>query len=360
MAVTQQEPEECPRFADAKLQLDLAHAYLVEIENDLKTGRVPSSVDCQETHRHALRALNLALEKYAKTLNATSNLAAQGNIREEAHLRRRRLWPIPLFLSITLLLVAGAFYLNSAIDHLDLRVSQLNASLESGLSLLRGDHTSFAFATVRNLDDLRGQIDEQRARVDRASSAEERQTEELIRRMQSEQRRSQAQMNRSLGEIRQATNTTDEKVADVVKRVSAVDSRAVKIRSALDETIADLKSVKGDLGVQSGLIATNSHELAALKVLGDRNYIDFDLRKIHDPQRIGNINVRVRKTDSKHNQFTLDIIADDKTVEKKDRSINEPVQFYLSRAKQPYELVVNQVQRERIIGYLAIPKTFSR
>src|SRR5690348_15774043 len=122
MAVTQQEPEECPRFADAKLQLDLAHAYLVEIENDLKAGSAPSSADGQETHRHALRALNLALEKYAKTLKVTSDLAGQGNIREETQLRRRT-WPFPLILAIALILVAGGFYLNSAIDHLDLRVS---------------------------------------------------------------------------------------------------------------------------------------------------------------------------------------------------------------------------------------------
>jgi hypothetical protein len=52
-------------------------------------------------------------------------------------------------------------------------------------------------------------------------------------------------------------------------------------------------------------------------------------------------------------------LADDKRVEKRDRSINEPVQFYVSRARQPYEIVVNEVQKDRVVGYLAVPKVLS-
>ena len=64
----------------------------------------------------------------------------------------------------------------------------------------------------------------------------------------------------------------------------------------------------------------------------------------------------LRKADPKRSRFTVDVIADDKKVEKKDRTINEPVQFYVSRARQPYELVVNEVRKDRIVGYLAVPK----
>jgi len=359
MAVTQQAPEEHPqaRVADAKLQLDFAHAYLIEIQKDLQTESI-QSVDGQETYRHALRALNLALEKYANTLKVTSDLVRPGNLREEAH-TGGRMWVIPLISTVMLILLAGCLYLYLATDHLEQRVSQLDGSLQSGLTALREDQTSFALAAARNLDELSGQMKEQRGRVDRANR-DGTQAGELLRRIQSEELRNRAQITRALGEIKQATNTTDEKVADVAKRVRAVDTQALKTSSALDQTIADLKSVRGDLGVQSGLIATNAKELAALRALGDRNYIDFDLRKIRDRQLVGNVNVLVRKTDPKHNQFTLDIIADDKMVEKKDRSINEPIQFYVSRARQPYELVVNEVQRERVIGYLATPKALSR
>ena len=56
---------------------------------------------------------------------------------------------------------------------------------------------------------------------------------------------------------------------------------------------------------------------------------------------MGDISVQLKKTDTKRNRYTIELLADDKKTEKKDKSINEPVQFYTSKARQPYELVVN-------------------
>jgi hypothetical protein len=106
----------------------------------------------------------------------------------------------------------------------------------------------------------------------------------------------------------------------------------------------------------SGLIATNAEELMQLKALGDRNYYEFDLRKQKQPVKVGDVLVRLTKADTKRNRFTIEVIADDKKVEKKDRTLNEPIQFYTMSARQPYELVVNNVQKDRIVGYLATPK----
>ena len=64
----------------------------------------------------------------------------------------------------------------------------------------------------------------------------------------------------------------------------------------------------------------------------------------------------MKGTDPKKNKFTVDLIADDKRVEKKDKNVNEPVQFYVARARQPYEIVVNEVKKGQIVGYLATPK----
>jgi hypothetical protein len=138
--------------------------------------------------------------------------------------------------------------------------------------------------------------------------------------------------------------------------VGSVKTDVASTRSELQKTIADLKSVRGDLGVQSGLIATNSTELNALRRLGERNYFEFKIGKTKQPQRVGDITLLLKKTDPKKNRFTVNVMADDKLTEKKDRNINEPVQFYTSKARQPYELVVNQVQKDLIVGYLATPK----
>jgi hypothetical protein len=98
--------------------------------------------------------------------------------------------------------------------------------------------------------------------------------------------------------------------------------------------------------------------LAALRKLGERNYFEFKLGKPKKKEytKVGDIQVQLKDTDPKKNKYTLEVMADDKVTEKKDRSINEPVQFYTGRATQPYELVVNQVQKNVIVGYLSTPK----
>jgi len=74
------------------------------------------------------------------------------------------------------------------------------------------------------------------------------------------------------------------------------------------------------------------------------------------PQRVGDITLKLKSVDPKKNKYTVEVSADDKVTEKKDKSVNEPVQFYTSKAKQPYEIVVNQVQKDMIVGYLTTPK----
>jgi hypothetical protein len=112
----------------------------------------------------------------------------------------------------------------------------------------------------------------------------------------------------------------------------------------------------GDMGVMSGLIATNSKEVGELRQLGERNYFEFDIKKTGGARKVADISLEVRKTDPKRNKFTVNLLADDKTVEKKDKSINEPVQFYLAGNRQPYEMVINQVKKDEVIGYLATPR----
>ena len=106
----------------------------------------------------------------------------------------------------------------------------------------------------------------------------------------------------------------------------------------------------------SGLIATNAEELRALRALGERNYIEFKLNKRQAAQRLGDVIVAVKNADPKRNRYTVEIVADDHKVQKTDRTVNEPVQFYVSKSRQPYEFVVNQVKKDEIEGYLSVPK----
>jgi hypothetical protein len=74
------------------------------------------------------------------------------------------------------------------------------------------------------------------------------------------------------------------------------------------------------------------------------------------PQRVGDITLKLKSVDPKKNRYTVEVMADDKLTEKRDKNVNEPVQFYTTKARQPYELVVNQVQKDLIVGYLSTPK----
>jgi len=159
-----------------------------------------------------------------------------------------------------------------------------------------------------------------------------------------------------LGQIKKTEAATSAKIGDVSNDVVNIKSEVASTRRELQETVSELKRVTGDLGVQSGYIATNAKELQALKLLGERNYFEFHIERTRKPQRVGDVSIILRKTDPKHNKYTLEVLAGDKKTEKKEKSINEPVQFYISKARHPFEIVVNEVQKDYIIGYLSVPK----
>ena len=159
-----------------------------------------------------------------------------------------------------------------------------------------------------------------------------------------------------INSLKQATNSAQSNITDVSTEVKQVRTEVASTKSQLERTIADLKRTTGDLGVMSGLIATNSREMDALKQLGDRNYTEFTLYKGKEPIKLADISILLKKADSKANRYTLELQVDDRKIEKKDRTTNEPVQFYVGNSRQPHELVINQVGKDQIVGYLATPK----
>jgi chromosome segregation ATPase len=189
-----------------------------------------------------------------------------------------------------------------------------------------------------------------------AKTEAQRHADELAKRLAEEQQKQQQAVRSEISAVRQATSDANTKIEDVSKDVTNVRSEVSTTKSDLDKTIAELKTVRGDMGVQSGLIATNSKELSALRTLGERNYFEFNITRSKEYRKVGDISVRLTKADTKRNRYTVEVLADDKKVEKKDKNVNEPVQFYVARARQPYEMVVNEVRKNQIVGYLATPK----
>jgi hypothetical protein len=145
-------------------------------------------------------------------------------------------------------------------------------------------------------------------------------------------------------------------VGGVKNDVGGVKKDLGQTRTDLAGALSQLQSIKGDLSDHSSLIARNHDELDVLKHKGDRNYYEFTLIKCQK-KPVGTVSLELKKSDAKKSKFSLVVFADDKSYEKKDRNLNEPLQFYAGKDPQLYEIVVNAVsQKNQITGYLATPK----
>ena len=156
---------------------------------------------------------------------------------------------------------------------------------------------------------------------------------------------------------------TEQKVGAVQTDVSTVKTDVGGVKTDVASTQADLAATKtqltrvmGDAGVMSGLIATNHDQLEELKHRGDRNYYEFTLHKGAPAQNVGTIKLALRKVNEKHSKFTLNVSSDDRTVEKKDRNLDEPIQFYSGKSPMLFEVVVNGITKNTVTGYLSTPK----
>lgn len=146
-------------------------------------------------------------------------------------------------------------------------------------------------------------------------------------------------------------------VTGVKTDVGKVKEDVTATRTDLEETKAKLQHAIGDLNKESELIATTHDELEVLKHRGDRNYYEFTLIKGKDTSHVATVGLQLKSADPKKGQFTLYVIADDKKIEKKDKSINEPLQFYTGKDHNLFEVVVNNVDKNKVSGYLATPKS---
>lgn len=257
-------------------------------------------------------------------------------------------------------LLASNVYLYFALDHTRTDLSKMRETLLTELTNLKEASSVTTASQRRSVETLKEELEVARRQANQAAGQAKQEAvvraEQLAKRLQDEQAKQNEQVKTELTDVKQQATTANAKIGEVSGDVNTVKTDLGSTKAELEKTIANLTKVTGDLGVQSGYIATNGKELAALKRLGERNYFEFNLAKSKQPQRVGDITIQLKKTDPKRNKYSVDVMADDKRYEKKDKNANEPVQFYVAKAKQPYELVVNEIKKDAIVGYLATPK----
>ena len=174
--------------------------------------------------------------------------------------------------------------------------------------------------------------------------------------LQAAQKAAEARLEQQQEQQKASITAVSGDVAGVKTDVGGVKTDLGNTKADLEATKAKLQSAVGDLGVQSGLIATTRSDLEVLKHKGDRNYYEFTLLKGAKPQPVSTVSLQLRKTDAKKGKFTLNVTSDDKTIEKKDRNVAEPIQFYSGRDHLLFELVIWTVEKDKATGYLSTPK----
>ena len=136
-----------------------------------------------------------------------------------------------------------------------------------------------------------------------------------------------------------------------------VDTKVGVVRTDLDSTREDLKMARSEMGT---LIARNHDEIDQLRRLGERDYVEFTITGKNKPQKVGNVTVELKGVNDKRGQYTVNLTAEDRQLQKKNRAVNEPIFFYIHGTKIPQELVVNKVGKDTISGYVSIPKANSQ
>ncbi len=258
------------------------------------------------------------------------------------------------------LALAGDAYLINRSNNLNDQVAQAKQEAQGQIGRLSETTTALLEQERQQLqalsDDVSGKYDNTSSALRKARFDAQKASAQLAAKLAEQQKAVGDEIGQLKDATTNATTKLNEDVSGVKTDVGAVRTDLTATRTDLDKTGQDLKRAMGDMGVMSGLIATNSKDLQALRDLGERNYFEFDLEKGAMTKKVGNLTLTLKKADPKRNRYTIAVLADDKLVEKRDKTINEPVQLYTANSKLPYEIVVNQVKKDGVVGYLATPK----
>ncbi|MES1258225.1 MAG: hypothetical protein ABUS51_07335 [Acidobacteriota bacterium] len=237
--------------------------------------------------------------------------------------------------------------------------------VQNQIDTIKENSTVMTAAQKKHLDDLKEDLEARSRQLNQAASQAKKEAvtyaDEQAKKLEQENqitKQAVAQTNTALTDVRQRADTANAKLVDVGTDVAGVKTDLASTKTDLDKTKSDLKKVSGDLGITNGYVATSAKDIEELKRRGEVSITEFSLKKQKTMQKVGDISMQLEKADPKKNRFNVILLADDKRVEKKDRTVNEPLQFYVS--KSLYQIVVISVNKDQISGYLQTPKYMSR
>jgi chromosome segregation ATPase len=269
-------------------------------------------------------------------------------------------WKFGVLVGIVVALIAANVYWYMQLDRVKKQLITASDAAQARLDKLEEATSLSSQSNRRTVEQLREQLERARRQANVAAGEAKdealKKVDETRAELEAAQERAKQQLSSDISKVKESADT---QFSQVGTEVTSVKGDVASTKSQLEKTVADLKRATGEIDGHSVLIATNQKELSALQALGERNYVQFTIQKAKQPQKVGDVAIRLERTDPKRLRYTIELTADDKTVEKRDRVANEPLQFMTSKAKQPYEIVVNDVKKDAIVGYLSIPKVLN-
>ena len=202
------------------------------------------------------------------------------------------------------------------------------------------------------LAELKGQLDVTSEKLG-LTQGELARARDLAQNLKKQQAVSDKDLSEKLGKIQKENEA---KLGQITGDVTGAKSDIEATKKDLEATKSKLERTVGDMGMMSGLIARNKEEVEELKRRGERTIFEFDIQKSNAMQRVGPIQVRLRKVDTKRQKYSMDVNVDDKTIERKDKALYEPVQFVSRSSRSVQEIIVFELSKDRVVGYLSAPK----
>jgi hypothetical protein len=256
-----------------------------------------------------------------------------------------------LIFAVLALLVVGEIYTLARISSVRSSLEAQQAAFQRTLTTQLDQRFSSQLAELQNsnaqqLEAIRRENAAASKRVG-STGKELRRARAMVEQLQNEQRQQADKLKQEI-----AQKADQQQVGALSQDVSATRADLESTKKVLDATRADLGMARSELGT---LIARNHDEIEVLRKMGERDYFEFVLDK-NQAQRVAGVGLILKKTNPKRHRFNVSLLADDMEIEKKDRTVNEPIFFYLRGSKRFYELVVNKVESTKVMGYLSAPK----
>lgn len=263
--------------------------------------------------------------------------------------------PLIVLAIVMVLGLAGLFFYTKTLnDRLEQTQQSLQASLDSQGQSLEQISARLGQTESRQ-NDLQGEIGTTKKTLG-TTRTELQKTRQTAADLAKQQQAAKQEFSSRIGQLAEDQEATKGNLGNLSTDVTGVKGEVKTTKTELEKTKSELQRVIGDLGAQSDLIAHTQSDLTTLRQRGERNYVEFDLRKSSKRQKVGTLQLELKKTDVKHQRYTMNLIVDDRTIEKKDKTLFEPVQFYQIGYRQPTEIVVQQIFKNRVTGYVSSPK----